>query len=299
MRSAALLTVTAVALIASAQAQVQFKTSTELVSVYATVQDPGGRLVTDLRQEDFTITDEGRAQRITFFSNEIAPLSVVILLDRSGSMLQHLNVIRDAASTFVDQMLPGDRARIGVIGTRVTIAPPEFTSDHQALRDVLAVPLEGGASPVWMSIDQSLTALYGQSGRRVVLIFSDGEDDPALGQPSTSFKDLFERVKRSEVMVYAVGFAAREMRNGKLKIHEPDERLRELADVSGGGYFELGDTADLGRVFTRVAEELHRQYWLGFEPQKRDGKFHDLRVRVKRPGVSVRARPSYLAPAPR
>lgn len=294
-----LATVTAVMLLATidAQVQTQFRAGTDLVSVYTTVQDRGGRLVPDLRLEDFSITDEGKEQRITYFSNEISPFSVVVLLDRSGSMMQHLGVIRDAASAFVDQMLPADQARIGNIGTRITIAPAEFTSNHGILRDVLAQPLGGGSSPVWLSIDQSITALYGQAGRRVVLILSDGHDEPSANHPRTPFKVVAERVRRADVMVYAVGFAAAELRDGQTRIERPDSKLRELAAVSGGGYFEITDTADLRRLFTRVSEELHRQYWLGFEPPKRDGKIHEIRVKVKHPGMTARARQSYLAPS--
>jgi Ca-activated chloride channel family protein len=282
---------------AQAQAQAQFHSGTELVSVYTTVQEKNGRLVPDLRQEDFSVTDDGKEQPITFFSNEISPFSVVVLLDRSGSMIQHLPVIRDAAAAFVDQMLPDDKARIGSIGTRITIAPAEFTSNHDVLRTVIGQSLGGGSSPVWLSVDQSITALYGQSGRRVILILSDGHDEPSGNHPRTPFKQVAERIQRAGVMVYAVGFSAMDMRDGNRRIEHADKKLRELADISGGGYFELIDTADLKRLFTRVAEELHRQYWLGFEPKKRDGKLHEIRVKVKRPGMIARARQSYLAPA--
>ena len=288
----------AVAAGAMLAAQVQFRGGTELVSVYTTVQEPGGRLVPDLRQEDFVITDNGKVQPIKFFSNEITPFSVVIMLDRSGSMLEHRTTIQDAAAAFVSRMLPADKARIGSIGTRITIAPPEFTSSHHSLFEVLAQPLGGGASPIWLSIDQSITALHGLSGRRVILLFSDGDDAPADTNPRTPYKDVYERVKRSGVMVYAVGFSSSETRGGKTRVIRPNDKMRELAAVSGGGYFEVTDPGDLFRLFTRVVEELHRQYWLGFEPPKRDGKLHDIKVKVNRPGLTARARQTYLAPPP-
>ena len=280
----------------AAQVQTQFHGGTELVSVYTTVQEKNGRLVPDLRQEDFSVADDGKEQPITFFSNEVSPFSVVVLLDRSGSMIQHLPVIRDAAAAFVDQMMPDDKARIGSIGTRITIAPGEFTSSHDILRGVIGQSLGGGSSPVWLSVDQSITALYGQSGRRVILIMSDGHDEPSDNHPRTPFKSVAERIERAGVMVYAIGFSAVDMRDGSARVEHADKRLRELADVSGGGYFEFSDTADLKRLFTRVSEELHRQYWIGFEPKKRDGKLHQIRVKVKRPGMIARARQSYLAP---
>lgn len=279
--------------------QVPFRGGTELVSVYTTVKDRSGRLVPDLRQDDFVVTDNGKEQPIAFFSNTVSPFSVVVMLDRSGSMVQHREVIRDAAAAFVAEMLPADRARIGSIGTRITIAPPEFTSSHQDLLDVLGRPAGGGGSPVWVAVDQSITALHGLDGRRVILLLSDGHDESAGSYPRTPFKAVAARLRRADVMVYAVGFAAIDASGGRPKIERPDDRLRELTELSGGGYFEMSDTADLSRLFTRVAEELHHQYWLGFEPQKRDGKLHEIRVRLKRPGMTARARQSYLAPSGR
>ena len=275
-------------------AQTQFRSGTELVSVYTTVQEFSGRLVTDLRQEDFVITDNGKVQPITFFSNEISPFSVVVLLDRSTSMIQHRSVVQGAAATFVGQMMPEDKARIGSIDTRITIRPAEFTSNHQMLLDALNQPPGGGASPVWLSVDQSITALYGLDGRRVILIFSDGHDAPISNHARTPYKAVLDRIRRAGVMVYAVGFTSIDPGSGKPDY--PDPKLKELAAVSGGGYFEISDTADLARHFTRVAEELHRQYWLGFAPPKRDGKLHEIQVKVKRPGMVARARQSYLAP---
>src|SRR6186997_1308241 len=97
-------------------AQVQFRTTTDLVPVYVTVQDRETRLVTDLKQADFTITDNGKVQDIAFFSSEIAPFSAVIMLDRSGSLFAYQLAIREAASAFVQQLLPDDHVRIGSFG---------------------------------------------------------------------------------------------------------------------------------------------------------------------------------------
>lgn len=281
------------------RAQTPFRAGTELVSVYATVQDRDRRLVPDLRQDDFVVMDNGKEQPITFFSNEVSPFSVVVLLDRSGSMIEHQVAVRNAASAFVRQMLPADKARIGNFGNRIWFNPETFTSSQPELLAALRAPSgSAGASPVWLALDQSLNALSGLEGRRVVLLLSDGHDAPARNHMRTSFKDVEDRVKRAGVMIYSIGFSGVEVRGGRQRVEPPDEGLRKLADASGGGYFELSGTADMTRVFTRVAEELHHQYWLGFAPPKRDGKLHEIEVKVKRPGMNVRARQSYLAPGP-
>ena len=83
------------------------------------------------------------------------------------------------------------------------------------------------------------------------------------------------------------------------RMQKPDEGLSKLSAESGGGYFELESTDDLGATFARVADELHRQYAMGFSPEKLDGKTHKLEVRIKRPGMTSRARKSYVATPPR
>jgi VWFA-related protein len=98
-------------------------------------------------------------------------------------------------------------------------------------------------------------------------------------------------------MIYALGFIdVQERSDGKPKITPPDPSLRQLADDTGGGYFELRDTADLTNLFTRVGEELHRQYRLAFVPPIRDGKVHLIQIRVTNKDLTVRARQSYVAP---
>jgi Ca-activated chloride channel family protein len=282
----------------------QFRSKTELVSVYTTVQDKALRLVPDLTQDDFIITDNGKEQPITYFSNEVTPFSVIVMLDRSGSMYQHQFTIRDAAMSFVVRLLPGDKARIGsfgnFFGNRVVIRPSEFTSNKADLIDVLNTPIGmGGNSPVWISVDHSITALSNLDGRRVVLIFSDGHDEPVRTLMPVSLKDVMERARLTNVMVYALGFADVQRRPGKdPRITPPDSGLRKLADDSGGGYFEVRDTEQLGQLFSRVAEELHRQYWLGFVPPVNDGKVHKIGVKVKRPDMTARARQSYVASPP-
>lgn len=283
----------------------QFRSSTELVSVYATVQDQATRLVPDLKQEDFVVSDNGKEQPITFFSNEVIPFSVVVMLDRSGSMWDHQYVIRDAATAFVVRLQPDDRARMGSFGdlpgNDIQINPPAFTANKDDLIGALQVPEGvGGNSPVWASINLSVTALSEQTGRRVVLIFTDGHDAPAPTPVTVKAKDLVERVRRADVMVYALAFTDVQRRTGRTpRVTPPDPDLRKLAEDSGGGYFDVTDADRLGPLFTRVAEELHHQYALGFAPPLRDGKVHQIEVRVKRPGMTARARQTYVAPVGR
>jgi len=306
MRVIAALTLTVLALaVAHAQdPQVPFRSATDLVPVYTTVRDRDTRLVQNLTKDDFTITDNGKVQDIAFFSNDVAPFSVVVMLDRSRSMWAYQFAVREAASAFVRQLLPTDYARIGSfgdsVGNRILIKPPVFTSSRGELLDILNVPIGlGEKSPVFISIDQSINALAQRPGRRVVLVFSDGYDEAAPSLMAVNQKMLIERARQADVLVYSLGFVRVEAsRDDKPpRVTPPDPVLRQLADETGGGYFELRETSDMAAVFAQVADELHRQYWLAFAPQVRDGKVHAIQVRVRNKELTVRARQNYLAAA--
>ena len=142
---------------------------------------------------------------------------------------------------------------------------------------------------LWDAVDESMSTLETEAGRRVVLVFTDGADYISKNR---SFGDVIARARTGEFMIYAIGLQS-EMQGRRT---EPDRNLRRLAEETGGGYFELKRTADLNATFTRVADELHRQYVLGFTPTTLDGKPHKLEVRVKTPGMTVRASKSYIAP---
>ena len=138
-----------------------------------------------------------------------------------------------------------------------------------------------------------LEELNGIEGRRVVLVFTDGDDTDSRARQGT----VVDRARADEAMVYAIGLESNYFNGQRMVRTEPDSGLRKIADETGGGYFELKKTADLAPTFTRVAQELHAQYVMGFSPTVLDGKIHKLAVRVKKPGMTARARRSYVAKA--
>jgi len=303
-----------------AQQQDRFRTTMDVVSIYATVTDAAGRLVPDLTKNDFTVKDNGRKQPIAAFSNEPQPISVVVLLDCSGSMAGHLDTVRDGAKAFLTQMRPDDRARLGTFAGEIRLIPEVFTSDRERLltlvRETDLPP--GTGSPIWTAIDRSITALREERGRRVVLLFTDGINNPSPGQVVTDLKDIIWRARFNDVMVYAIGFTDSGERgpyfalpgrnprgvggsygwggNGSsAEEKEARKSLQELASQTGGGFFEMNGLDRLGQVFARVAEELHRQYWIGIKATTLDDTMHKLEVSVSRRDLTVRARKSYFA----
>ena len=125
----------------------------------------------------------------------------------------------------------------------------------------------------------------------MILVFTDGDDT----ESRSSLGRVIDRARAEDVMVYAIGLESNYFNGQRMVRSKPDRGLRKIADETGGGYFELEKTADLAPTFTRVAEELHSQYVLGFTPTSLDGRVHKLSVKVKQPGMTARARRSYLA----
>ena len=281
-----------------------FKSGARSVAIYATVTDSNGRLVPDLAQEDFEVRDEGKAQPITVFSKEVQPITLVMMLDRSGSMRGNFRLVDQSAEAFVGAMQPNDKAKIGSFAEKVQLDPEEFTGDKAALIKILRTRLQQqGPTPLWNAMDQSIGELKGQGGRRVVLLFTDGADNPGnFKLNNMSFMDVQRRAQEADVMVYAIGLEGRDMNvgggggfGGFGSTSRPDPGLPSIATETGGGYFELRTSADLAATFSRVADELRRQYLIGFEPPKLDNKMHKIEVRIRKGGMKVRARKEYHA----
>jgi Ca-activated chloride channel family protein len=267
-----------------------FRSSVRTVSVYATVLDKSGRLVPDLQKEDFIVLDEGKPVELTLFSNEPQPFTAVVMLDTSASMTANLELLNQAAEQFLLRLSPEDRARVGAFNDKIQLSDA-FTNDRDALIDDLNELQFGNPTRLNDAIAASLDAFEKVDGRRVILMFSDGEDTAS----KVGFRTVLDRARNEEVMVYAIGLESEFFNGMRVQRSRPSRDLRKIAEETGGGYFELDKTADLAPTFTRVAQELRSQYLLGFTPAALDGKPHKLEVRVKRPGLNARARKTYVA----
>ena len=270
------------------QAQPAFRGGVETVAVYATVQDREGRLVPDLAREDFEVRDNGRPVEITAFSNDPVPITVALLLDMSGSMNAEFLNVRRSTSHFFSTLLPGDRVRLGTFGNEVALSPL-LTGDRETLERVLEEEVwPGGGTPLWAAMRDGMRSLADDPGRRVILVLTDGQDMCAFeGRDCSSAGEIEDIADEGAYLVYAVGMEGRDLAG----------RLADLTEQSGGGHRVLSANADLASAFADVAAELHHQYTIGFTPAVRDGRTHRLEVRVKRDGLTARARQSYRAPA--
>lgn len=288
----------------------RFASNVDTVVVYATVRGEDGVLVRNLTRDDFTVTDNGDRRDIVTFSADVQPITLSFMLDRSPSTTEARSDVTNAALAFVDRLIDGDRASVATLQW-----------DCQPLvgdRNVLAGMVRASArvndvgSPIWPALGRTMTSLESEGGRRAILLFSDGADTgsaalgvpdfylgrpPGVCQPLTtqlraSAGDVARRAARDGILVYAVGIAGRTHDDMR-------KQLVDLAQDTGGEFVQLSNTRRLRDAFTRIADELHHQYALGFRPAVLDGKEHRIEVAVAvkstRPGITVRARTRYVA----
>jgi len=294
-------TFTTIALLAAAtltaaaqQEAPTFKATTQIVSVPATVLDGQGRLVPSLDQDQFTVLDNGKPQDITFFQNETQPFTVVVMLDYSASMTSSLDLLRAASEQFLLRMLPQDKGQVGAFSDRIEFSG-QFTNDRDDLISALRDLQYGNPTRLWDAVDQSIDMLKPVEGRKVVLVFTDGDDTYS----KIGFGSVLDHAKQNEVMVYAIGLQSQYFNGQRMVRSQPDRSLKKIAEETGGGYFELKKTDELSPTFTRVAQELHSLYTIGFSPAALDGKEHKLELRMKQAGQVARARKTYIASANR
>ena len=296
---------------AAAAQQPVFRGARDAVRVFVTVTDRDGRLVTTLTREQFELRDEGKLQPITQFDNTPQPIRLIVMLDVSGSMEGNLPLLRAAAVQLFARLGAEDVARAGSFGHEIAISP-SFTHNLEELQAALPRAIAPDApTPLWRAIDEALDAFGDADDRRpVILVLSDGKDTGPLSfrERPASQAGVIDHARLKDVMIYAVGMRSRSTRSmpsggvgpgglqAMLQADMPDPGLARVAEETGGGYTEIRFGQDLGKAFTEVADELHRQYLIGFSPSRRDGKVHDINVRVTQGGLKPRARKSYLAP---
>ena len=281
-----------------------------MVPVYVTVNDGTGGFVLDLKAADFEVRDNGQLQEISYFTTDAQPLSVLLLIDGSTSMTPIYDSVIEAATSFVVRMLPADRAAVASFADRFQLRQG-FTSDRDALIKHLHDPFSirmGLETRLYDALTESVMSFGKEEGRRIVLAITDGKNwvYPGSGSSGVPFATsrsvtapsstaasrgaVFEAMAR-DVMIYAVAMWT--VYEGKTEA--PDMSIARMAELTGGGYVDLRPAADMNATFTAIMEELHRQYVIGFVPKAFDGKEHKLDVKVKRSGVKVRARRSYIA----
>src|SRR3954454_3271451 len=284
--AAALAAAMSIALTAQQPQGPTFKAGTQVVSIFATVTDSQKRLVPDLTKDDFQVFDNEKPQPVIYFDNSVRPINVVVMLDTSGSMTLTIDLLKQAAEQFLLRLLPDDKGRVGAFNDKIQFNARWSRDRDQMISDAKNLDY-GNGRRLWAAAAASLDELKNIDGRKVILLFTDGDDT----ESKTRLGTVMDRARAEEVMIYTIGLESKFLGTTT----KPDSGLRKIAEETGGGYFELKRATDLAPTFTKVAQELHSQYVIGFAPTQLDNKVHKLSVKIKQPGMTAQARRSYLA----
>ena len=268
--------------------------SSNLVPVPATVVDARGRAVADLQLKDFELTVDGEVKPIGDLSRSETPVSMAVLFDNSSSLNAGRELEKQAATRFFKSVMrPVDRAAIYSVSTVPVLVRP-LTSDVRALvHTIESFPKPEGATALFDAIAQAADYLKPESGRKVIVIVSDGADTIS----DLDFDATLARALARDCQIYAIQTGHSE--NTNLRDLAAERRLQEFTAQTGGAVYVPRTQADLGDAFAQIAADLAQQYVLSYYPtdERRDGRFHAFTLRVRtRPGLRVRTRKGYYAP---
>ncbi len=282
----------------------QFHGSVDLVRLSVTARDAAGAIVHDLRADDLIVLDEGTPQDVAHFAQHEAPISVVVLFDRSGSMMQDDRIMhaRDGVREFLKALRPEDEAVVVAFGDTIDMLGGFGTPPQTVDRELRRLDAEGGTRLYDAVIEGTrLITSPERKEKRALLILSDGEDTLSR----TTLDEAVAAVRQAGVPTYAIGIELN--RRGlqgradspwvRLDGRSAIAALERLTDGSGGWTYNVEAAKRCKDICLRVADELRNQYLLGFYPpvDMRDGRWHEVAVRTPRPGVALTTRTGYQA----
>lgn len=259
----------------------------KLRQISVTVLDEKGEFVKDLELNNFQVFEDGRRVGITHFYKGDAPLSLILLLDVSRSMLTGLRIEKSktAAIEFLQSLRPQDK--VMTIAFNHGVYPlGDFTTDRASLVKTIGTLKADGGTCLYDTLIAACRKLGERDGRKIVVVFSDGRDEHS----TASLSDATDELLRGDTTLYAVGLGILSQERGQKQI------LDDWTKQSGGRAFFSDNIADVGRFYAAISEELRWQYSLGFPPAASSRSWHDLRVNVVgRSGIRVRSRTGYLS----
>jgi VWFA-related protein len=258
------------------------------VAVEATVLDASGHFVTGLTADDFSLQEDGTVEKIDVFRQQRDPALFTLLVDSSHSMSSRAEAVRSAARRFLDSIAVDDQVVVAPFSRSITaITGP--TTDHATVLQAIAAIKPAGGTAILDALREAVDHLTPLSGRRAVVLITDGYDEHSQSQIDAAVRTL----NGGNVPVYVIGFG------GIAGISLNGEKLlNTLAAETGGRAWFPRDEPQLGKAYETIASEVQHRYFLTYTPQnqRRDGTWRKIAVDVARPGVKVRARSGYNAP---
>jgi VWFA-related protein len=275
--------------------KLQFRSIVEAVNLNVVVTDKKGRFIPGLSAEDFVVYENRAPQEIAYFTPEVTPVTLLLLLDASTSMRDSVEGVKEAAANFVSKIQEGDQAIIADFNDKVRFSS-HFSDDVDRLVSTIQSLYAGGWTALYDSILLSLEKVSRADGRKALLVFTDGDDSRSMGMGSeATAKDAVEGAKFSEVTIYSIGF---EGSRGMGGAGVNKGFLKKLSEETGGASFFPKGMADLNESFDQIQDELHSQYRIAYvsSHEERNGEWRAIDVRIKnREDLVVRTRQGYYA----
>jgi Ca-activated chloride channel family protein len=278
-----------------------FEVGIEIINLNLSVTDGNNRYVTDLREPDFAVFEDGVRQQLSLFTHEDLPISLSLLIDTSASMDQKLSTAQAAAAKFIKTLRPQDLAQVIQFNDRVTVLQ-DFTPEQPALESAIKRTEASGPTSLYNALYIALKDLgkqkkAGELRRRAIVLLSDGEDTSSLVKD----EQVLELARKTEINVYAISLRPnRPQDRNRLSFSQASHILTALTRETGGQVHFPNSLSELDAVYDRIAEELRTQYSLGYVSSngRRDGKWRRIVVRTpERDGLQIRHKLGYYAPA--
>jgi Ca-activated chloride channel homolog len=302
------------------QEEPRFRSGVDLVNVTATVTDREGRFVSGLSEHDFVVYEDDRPMEVALFSAERVPVSLGFVLDTSGSMAgDKIGHAFGAIDRFLDWLGPDDQVFLYSFGYDVELVQDWTTHRDEVRSRLRRLYVFGGTAMYDAMIGALPVAQAGSNRKKAIVLISDGNDTDSRND----IGDIRRLLRRTDVLVYAVGidgsgestqaspsYGRRRHRSPGWGVPQPAPRnagaprleplnvsaLRQITDASGGRTEVVRRSLDLDAATAAIADELSRQYYLGYtSPGPRNGRWRSIRVEVRDPSLRVRARDGYTA----
>lgn len=287
------------------------KVETNLITIPVSVFDRNGLYVANLFKDNFQIFEDGVEQQIEFFATTENPFTVVLLIDTSPSTEFKIEEIQEAAIAFVNQLKPQDSVMVIEFDANPHVLTEATTDRNLIFRGIKKADFGGGTS-LYDSVDFTLNKRLNKiQGRKAIVLFTDGVDTTSTKKGYDSSLREAEEADATIFPIYYNTFNDQNRRQGGIFSPFPTiiggttrqeyalgrAYLKDLAESTGGRVFNADDSpGGLTRTFESIAEELRRQYSIGYIPQEsgQTGQRKNIKVRVNRPNLIIRARDSYI-----
>lgn len=261
-----------------------------IVVLNAAITDAKGRHVPGLKQEQFTVLENGVEQDIATFAAEETPFAAVVLLDTSGSMDQRISLARSAAIRFLDGLRESDNAEIYRFDSKVSLVQT-FSNSRDVTEKLFDLRADGYTALYDAIYRAAVDLSTREEKRRAIIVLSDGADNRSGRSADRALKAALA----ANAVIYTVDMSG--INTGGQDRMQNKGVLRNFAEKSGGMFIETPGGAAMRSAFERIVSELGTQYTIAYEPKNsaKDGKWRAIELRVAKPSLSIRTRKGYHA----